>query len=422
MAATQAGRAPRVGAAAVIIALGLLLGALDDRAQAASSKGCAGGGFSLLLPGGAMSGEQDGTAVPAAAVGSSFLVRGRFVEFTVDAATLGVTNYTMTGAANELDMTGGRRTTVFAAKTPDLRGARLTGDLTVESRAEDLVIARAGAGVSIKVQAKDCAQGGIFQMEPERSDGSATTFTHALADGVFYFDNPFFRARLGQVLNGVEVTARVNFANDVSPDFVGRDSAQVAERVSQNGRQSVWSVASGGRMGGVLGEDAVEVAPPATDCVQDCQAQNQVRGRFVVLGFPFPVPLASRLAPLQVTPPGAGAAVGSSSTRAVRSLRVPGRLRLATLRRRGLRLDIGLPTGARVVRIAVFRLRDGAVTGRPLAVSYRTAPRAARRLRVRLGRSVVRRLRPGAYVAEVRAGRTRAHLGGAVTLRFTVTR
>ena len=43
-------------------------------------------------------------------------------------------------------------------------------------------------------------------------------------------------------------------------------------------------------MGFVTGEDAVEVAPPPTDCVQDCQAQNQVRGRFVVLGFPSPVP------------------------------------------------------------------------------------------------------------------------------------
>jgi hypothetical protein len=35
------------------------------------------------------------------AVGSSFLVRGRFVEVAVNAATLGVTNRTMTGAANE---------------------------------------------------------------------------------------------------------------------------------------------------------------------------------------------------------------------------------------------------------------------------------------------------------------------------------
>ena len=109
------------------------------------------------------------------------------------------------------------------------------------------------------------------------------------------------------MLNGVTVGARVNFANDVSPNFVGRDSPQVAEKLSQTGRTTVWSVASGGRMGGVLGEDAVEVAPPATECVEDCQAQNQVRGRFAVLGFPFPVPAASRL-----TDDGTSAGLGSA--------------------------------------------------------------------------------------------------------------
>ncbi len=36
--------------------------------------------------------------------------------------------------------------------------------------------------------------------------------------------------------------------------------------------------APGGRMGGVLGEDAVEDSPPASSCVQDCQAQNRIRG------------------------------------------------------------------------------------------------------------------------------------------------
>ncbi len=46
-----------------------------------------------------------------------------------------------------------------------------------------------------------------------------------------------------------------------------------------------------------MGEDSVEVAPGATDCVQDCQAQNRTRGRAVVLGFPSPVPAESRLTP-----------------------------------------------------------------------------------------------------------------------------
>ncbi len=50
-------------------------------------------------------------------------------------------------------------------------------------------------------------------------------------------------------------------------------------------------------MGGVTGEDAIEVAPPATTCTQNCQAQNQVRGQAENLGFPFPVPAASRFTP-----------------------------------------------------------------------------------------------------------------------------
>ncbi len=112
----------------------------------------------------------------------------------------------------------------------------------------------------------------------------------------------------------VTVTARVNFANDFSSKFVGRDSPQVATRILQGcpnnipnpthpgsvdhcGRVSVWSVASGGRMGQVMGEDATEIAPAATVCTQNCTAQNQVNGRAVVVGFPFPVPEAVRLHP-----------------------------------------------------------------------------------------------------------------------------
>ena len=63
------------------------------------------------------------------------------------------------------------------------------------------------------------------------------------------------------------------------------------------GAVSRWDVASGGRMGQVMGEDAVEVAPPATTCTQHCQARDRVRGEAIVLGFPFPVPLECRLQP-----------------------------------------------------------------------------------------------------------------------------
>lgn len=69
--------------------------------------------------------------------------------------------------------------------------------------------------------------------------------------------------------------------------------------VSHCGLTSRWDVSSGGRMGMVFGEDATEVAPPATLCTHKCQAQNQVKGQSTVLGAPFPVAPADRLAPRQ---------------------------------------------------------------------------------------------------------------------------
>jgi hypothetical protein len=328
--------ARRIAAPVLVLVLAAAsLGVLADRATAASSAGCTGGGYSLVLPNGTtVRGDQRAT-VPAAALGASFLVKGRYIEFTVVSSSLGVRNWTFTGAANPLDITGGRRTVVFASKIPDHRGLALTDALSVDLKGPDLVISRTGPGLSMKIQAKDCANGGVFQMEPARADGTPTLFTHVLADGVFYFDNPNVRDRLGEripcsgigpdgtpvfcqgadpVDGTVTVTARVNFANDLSSAFVGRDSPQVADRVavdcvnaipnpfhpgtvSHCGGVSQWNVASGGRMGQVMGEDSTEIAPAAKACTANCQAQNRVRGRALNVGFPFPVPDAVRLKP-----------------------------------------------------------------------------------------------------------------------------
>ncbi len=302
---------------------------VPEVALAASSAGCDGGGFSVL----GISGTQK-TTVPARSVGDRFLVKGKYVVFTVDSATFGVRDWTLTGAPNPLDITGEMPTIVFASKIPDHRGLALTSDVSIDSNRESLVISRTGPGLSMKIQVKDCANGGIFQMEPARADGTATVITHVLGDDIFYFDNPNVRDRLGENIpcsgvlpdgtlvackganpdGTVTVTARVNFANDFSDKFVGRDSPQAATRivtdcandipnpfhpgsVSHCGGVSQWSVASGGRMGQVMGEDATEVAPAAKVCTANCTAQDQVQGRAVVLGFPFPVPDAVRLQP-----------------------------------------------------------------------------------------------------------------------------
>jgi hypothetical protein len=308
----------------ITFAAALALAALAPatNAAAASSKACDGGAFALTLgDGSVVRGDQKNTSIAASRLGPTVRVRGRYVEFDVDTASFGIRDYTFTGAPNRLDMTGGRRLVAFAAKTPDHRGLSLSSAVSVTLDKDSLELGRTGTGLSMKLQAKDCASGGLFQMEPERADGTATRITHTLGADAFYFDNPNFRAREGDVLpfkdTTATVAARINIASDLSPGFVGRDSAQVATRISQGcvntvpaprrpggtatvdhcGGQSVWDVASGGRMGAVFGEDAVEVAPPPTTCTQQCQAQNQVRGAAVVLGFPFPVPTPNRLFP-----------------------------------------------------------------------------------------------------------------------------
>jgi hypothetical protein len=326
-------RAATALAAAALLAPVLALTAAPG--QAASSDACDGGGFRLvnLSTGATVATSATGKVertVTAAALGSDrFGVRGRYVTFDVRLTDFAVFDYAFTGAANPEDMTGGRRTPVYASKIPQHRGLVLSSGVSVALDDEGLVIGRTGTGLSMKVQAKDCAQGGVFQMEPARGDATRTRIVHTLANPggtltPFYYDNPEFRARAGQYLGSactstvtgppsqfcVRVSTRTNIGNDVSARFVARDSAQLAERVPQAdcttatpvtpsvrhcGGVSVWDVASGGRMGFVSGEDAVEVANPPTDCDEDCQAENQVQGRLTVLGFPSPVPAGSRL-------------------------------------------------------------------------------------------------------------------------------
>lgn len=289
-----------------VLALSLLGAALiSGEAEAASSRFCEGGGWILT--------QQ----------GNTMLVRGRHVRFDVDVRTMGVRNWTLTGAPNPGRLVE-EPTMIFSEKTP-LHGAVLTQTERLRNDRGDLVFTRTNGDVTVKIQAKDCAQGGVFQMEIERDDAPGTRVRHVLAPETFYFDNPNFRAREGDVVTftnragetqNITITPRINFASDTSDLLVGRDSPQAATRVAHPtcansipkrdgslalvqhcGALTEWDVLSGGRMGQVMGEDSTEVAPPATFCTEDCQAQNQVGGGALVLGHPSPVPDAFRLQP-----------------------------------------------------------------------------------------------------------------------------
>src|SRR4029079_5055342 len=82
------------GAAAVA----LLTMTAVDRSFAAASAGCDGGGFTVLD----LSGDQRVT-VPAGSVPSSFLVKGKYIEFTVDAATFGVSDWAISRVLTSLN-------------------------------------------------------------------------------------------------------------------------------------------------------------------------------------------------------------------------------------------------------------------------------------------------------------------------------
>jgi hypothetical protein len=253
------------------ILLGAALAALttlpvvSTPAHAATSTGCEGGQFAVTTPDGRTATGRTTVKLSTAALGAGDVlrVRGRYVEFDLAPVTGNVYDYVYTGAANPMSMTAGVRTPVWASKTLDL-GPVLRSDVEVRVDGVDLVVLARGRTAKVKVQAKDCATGGVFQQEAEAA--TAVTATHTLAPGMYYYVNPY--------------TRKVNLGNGTA--FRGKDSPQVATRQSQTADTTVWRIEPGGRMGQVLGEDAVESSAGATPCVQDCQAQNQIRGTLPV--------------------------------------------------------------------------------------------------------------------------------------------
>jgi hypothetical protein len=209
-------------------------------------------------------------------------VRGVHVTFTIDPGTLGVYDYALTGAPDPQRMVT-TPTIVFSSKVPVLTPAQLSGVRIADLRLRDdvLVAEFTTASGKFKIQAKDAPQGGIFQMEQEF--GTAVEYVHTLGSGLFYFVNPF--------------TGKINFGNGISGDathqmLLGKDSPQVATKLVQDGTTTRWSVTSGGRMGGVLGEDAIELSAGATNCTSDCQAQNRIQGSVPVPPDPVaPTPI-----------------------------------------------------------------------------------------------------------------------------------
>ena len=213
-------------------------------------------------------------------------VRGVNVRFDLDVSTFGVYDYTLTGAPSA-DRMVASPTVVFASKVPTLTAAQRSGARLSQLEVKDdtLTAILSTSSGKLKVQAKDAPAGGIFQMEPEFA--GPVTLTHVLGPDLFYFVNPY--------------TNKINFGDGLDPVttgsgahqmLLGKDSPQVATKTSQDRTTTTWVVQPGGRLGGVLGEDAIELSAGATNCTSQCQAQNQVRGSLPVPPLPTdPTPI-----------------------------------------------------------------------------------------------------------------------------------
>lgn len=92
-------------------------------------------------------------------------------------------------------------TVLFTSKIAELTAAQLSGASisSFELRDDTLVIIFNTAAGKLKIQAKDGAAGGIFQMETEFTGN--LTFTHTLGPKLFYFVN--------------SVTGKINFGDGI---------------------------------------------------------------------------------------------------------------------------------------------------------------------------------------------------------------
>ncbi|MCW3011420.1 MAG: hypothetical protein JWO90_1824, partial [Solirubrobacterales bacterium] len=122
----------------------------------------------------------------------------------------------------------------------------------------------------------------------------------------------------------------------------------------------------------------------------------------------------------------AGAPAASSGSGAAAVTPLPLARRVTVSGARILTVGATLPKGARVARIAVFRvIRAARPSSRTAArtklvgVAYRTAGKG-RRQTFRLTEKRLRNLRPGQYVIEVRVGTSRSALGPATRRAATI--
>jgi hypothetical protein len=94
---------------------------------------------------------------------------------------------------------------------------------------------------------------------------------------------------------------------------------------------------------------------------------------------------------------------------------------LSRAKARGLRVAMTLPSGTKVVRLAVFRSRGGAASGRALTRVVRLPAQSGRYVVTLRSRALLKALKAGRYVVQVTPGRSLDDRGGTTTTAFAIT-
>ncbi|KAH7108587.1 hypothetical protein BKA62DRAFT_682756 [Auriculariales sp. MPI-PUGE-AT-0066] len=202
---------------------------------------------------------------------TSIRVVGLHITFDIDPKTFALTNYTLTGFPDDLRLVT-QPTVVFASKTVTLTDSQRAGSRVDqvnidEGSAEIRISFNAG---KIKYQINDAPQGTNL-ITTELS--AAVEHVHTLGETLFYFNNPFTgKINAG---NGIDAVTKKQDPVKYHHMLLAKDSPQVAH-IFQGSKVSKWLVQPGGRLGGVLGEDATEIGAGAPNCTHQCQVEDQI--------------------------------------------------------------------------------------------------------------------------------------------------
>ena len=215
---------PAINPTLVLVAVAIMTIALIPTA-AHAKKSC--GVYKVTIGNRTYSGKQTTLIQPSDVNGKIAHIQGESTDFYLDMNSFTVLQYKMVDTG----------TTVFDSKTPAVTGA-LTSPLFLKLNNEQMVLERSNNNSDMKIQAKDCDNGGTFQMEPDKQ----LREMNKLSSGINYCLQD-------------SVSGKLFFTNG---KLLGYDSPELATLLTWSPTRATWSVNPGGRIGMVTGEDAEE--------------------------------------------------------------------------------------------------------------------------------------------------------------------